>query len=562
MVTTGDLLRTAGTDLTYERVCQVETLTQIYRRDTSRMPCGAPSPSTRIQVSPRLTAILNAGFVRFRPVRTPSTAPTPVPGSSMSQRKPATRAEAKQAQATRRPSTRSGGSGGSGGHGSRGVPGGRSRGRKWLLRALWAVLALGVLGLVAVGIAYARTDIPDANELATAQASIVYYSDGKTELARLSDAEGNRESVPLSKVPDHMQKAMLAAEDQDFYQNNGISPTGIARAVLGRGQGWPGDPGRVDDHPAVRQELLPHRRPHAVAQGPRDPHLAQDRPAAVQGPDPRELPQHDLLRPRRVRHPDRVEGVLQQGRLEADPRRERLPRLGHPRSVLLRPGAGRRAGGQRQGALGLHPRRDGREGLADPGGARRRHLPGVPRSTSRAPRAAPTATSPRWSRTRSSTSTRSPQSDIDRGGLPHRLDRRQEQAVRHGQGGAGRAAREDPVGARRHGLDQARQRCHRRAVRRRGLQKRQQNAATQDKMQAGSTFKIFTLIAALQSGDFSLKSRLSGASPQYFEEFADPSASTVARPPRPGEELRQRVASATSTCARRPAARSTPSTRR
>ena len=28
-----------------------------------------------------------------------------------------------------------------------------------------------------------------------------------------------------------MQKAMLAAEDQDFYQNNGISPTGIARAV-------------------------------------------------------------------------------------------------------------------------------------------------------------------------------------------------------------------------------------------------------------------------------------------------------------------------------------------
>ena len=58
--------------------------------------------------------------------------------------------------------------------------------------------------------------------------------------------------------------------------------------------------------------------------------------------------------------------------------------------------------------------------------------------------------------------------------------------------------------------------------------KRQQNAATQDKMQAGSTFKIFTLIAALQSGDFSLKSRLSGASPQYFEEFADPSASTPA----------------------------------
>src|SRR6478735_12543885 len=124
----------------------------------------------------------------------------------MSQRKPATRAEAKQAQATRAPSTRSGGSGNGRSSASRGASGGgRSRGKKWLLRGLWALLALFLLGLAAVGIAYARTDIPDANELATAQASIVYYSDGKTELARLSDAQGNRESVPLSKVPEHMQ---------------------------------------------------------------------------------------------------------------------------------------------------------------------------------------------------------------------------------------------------------------------------------------------------------------------------------------------------------------------
>ncbi len=137
----------------------------------------------------------------------------------MSSRNPRTRAEARQAQATQSPSVRSGGSDGSNGSGDGRATAspGRSRGRKWGLRALWTVLALGVLGLVAVGIAYARIQPPTPNELATAQASIVYYSDGKTEMARLSDAEGNRESVPLSKVPDHMQKAMLAAEDQNFY---------------------------------------------------------------------------------------------------------------------------------------------------------------------------------------------------------------------------------------------------------------------------------------------------------------------------------------------------------
>ena len=37
--------------------------------------------------------------------------------------------------------------------------------------------------------------------------------------------------MSLSKVPDHVQKAVLAAEDRDFYTNPGFSPTGIARSV-------------------------------------------------------------------------------------------------------------------------------------------------------------------------------------------------------------------------------------------------------------------------------------------------------------------------------------------
>ncbi|MGL5852102.1 MAG: transglycosylase domain-containing protein, partial [Phycicoccus sp.] len=103
--------------------------------------------------------------------------------------------------------------------------------RTWLRRAGWAALAVVLLGIVGIGIAYAMIDVPDANESATAEASIVYFSDGKTEMARLSDPEGNRESVELRRVPEHVQNAFLAAEDKDFYENSGVSPTGIARAV-------------------------------------------------------------------------------------------------------------------------------------------------------------------------------------------------------------------------------------------------------------------------------------------------------------------------------------------
>ena len=223
--------------------------------------------------------------------------------------------------------------------------------------------------MAAVGIAYARTDIPDANELATAQASIVYYSDGKTEMARLSDAQGNRESVPLSKVPDHMQKAMLAAEDQDFYQNNGISPTGIARAVwvaVKGGQATQG--GSTITQQYVKNYFLTADR--TLSRKAREILISLKIDQQQSKDQILENYLNTIYYGRgRLRHPDGVQGLLQQGRLEADPGRERLPRLGHPRPVAVRPGAGRQAGGQRQGALGLHPRRHGREGLAQPGRA-------------------------------------------------------------------------------------------------------------------------------------------------------------------------------------------------
>ena len=103
--------------------------------------------------------------------------------------------------------------------------------RRWGLRILYVVLSLFALGCVAVAIAYATIDVPSPNQLANAQASILYYDDGKTELARISDVNGNREDVTLAQVPQSVQRAVIAAEDRTFYENPGISVTGIGRAV-------------------------------------------------------------------------------------------------------------------------------------------------------------------------------------------------------------------------------------------------------------------------------------------------------------------------------------------
>jgi membrane peptidoglycan carboxypeptidase len=94
---------------------------------------------------------------------------------------------------------------------------------------LWGVLAAFAFAVVLVGIAYASTSIPNPNSFATAQATTVYYKDGKTVMARFGNT--SRVDVPLSKVPLPVRHAVLAAEDRNFYDEPGISPTGIMRAM-------------------------------------------------------------------------------------------------------------------------------------------------------------------------------------------------------------------------------------------------------------------------------------------------------------------------------------------
>ena len=102
--------------------------------------------------------------------------------------------------------------------------------RAWVRRLLWLALLLGAIATSVFAVALARTNVPTPNELATSEATIVYYADGKNEVGRLGEA--TRRSVTLDDIPADVQQAVLAAEDRDFYNHGGISPIGIARAAF------------------------------------------------------------------------------------------------------------------------------------------------------------------------------------------------------------------------------------------------------------------------------------------------------------------------------------------
>ena len=133
---------------------------------------------------------------------------------------------------------RNGGRNGGGGNG-RGR-GGRTRQkgdwwRHWSWKkAIGLSLATGagffILVLVGVFYMYARTPIPAASSFATGQASRVYFRDGKTLVGMFGST--NRQILLPNQIPAMVKHAMVAAEDKHFYDEGGISPTGIIRAAI------------------------------------------------------------------------------------------------------------------------------------------------------------------------------------------------------------------------------------------------------------------------------------------------------------------------------------------
>src|SRR5882757_9684914 len=106
------------------------------------------------------------------------------------------------------------------------------------MRFLSTLFTLGFLGLglAAMGAVLAydhySRDLPDYSYLKDYQPptlSRIYADDGRM-MATI--AAEQRIFVPINAIPKGVIDAFLSAEDQDFYQHNGVDYTGIARAVV------------------------------------------------------------------------------------------------------------------------------------------------------------------------------------------------------------------------------------------------------------------------------------------------------------------------------------------
>ncbi|MFJ2557574.1 MULTISPECIES: transglycosylase domain-containing protein [unclassified Streptomyces] len=109
-------------------------------------------------------------------------------------------------------------------HGRRGL-------RRWT--PSWKLVSgLATLSAVSLGgafaVVYTQVEIPGAHDSARRQATVYYWADGSR---MVSVGDVNRQDVTLAQVPVSVQRAVIAAENADFYSDTGVSFTGIARAA-------------------------------------------------------------------------------------------------------------------------------------------------------------------------------------------------------------------------------------------------------------------------------------------------------------------------------------------
>ena len=103
--------------------------------------------------------------------------------------------------------------------------------RRWLpsWRVVVGTMLTGIALVAGVAVAaWFTTEVPTKLPSVGAQTSTVYWGDGTTEMGKY--AVENREIVDYATLPPYVGNAVVASEDRTFWTNSGVDVKGIARA--------------------------------------------------------------------------------------------------------------------------------------------------------------------------------------------------------------------------------------------------------------------------------------------------------------------------------------------
>jgi penicillin-binding protein 1A len=103
----------------------------------------------------------------------------------------------------------------------------RGRGRRFAAIALLCVLLTFAPTVGALVALYATTDLPAVPRLP--QTTVLLDRDGR-EVAKLH-AEIDRTAIPPSEMPTWLRRSVVAVEDADFYRHDGLDATAVVRAA-------------------------------------------------------------------------------------------------------------------------------------------------------------------------------------------------------------------------------------------------------------------------------------------------------------------------------------------
>ena len=117
------------------------------------------------------------------------------------------------------------------------------------------ICASAALGVIK-GIIDSAPDISKVDVVPTGYSTSILADDGSTQIATLVGSGANREYVKLHQIPDHLQQAFVAIEDERFYEHNGIDLQGIIRAGFATVQKLATGDGAIQGASTITQQLI------------------------------------------------------------------------------------------------------------------------------------------------------------------------------------------------------------------------------------------------------------------------------------------------------------------